>query len=238
MGQSIVEKTVSALRAAGIRAEAAYPGQKMPHLLSPAAAVSLHKVDWEEGTAAVKVTVASPMALGGTACENKAVDAVRALADIGGRCTASGVKYDSAADRFYAEVTAVFRGQENADGWADTPPAPVLTVKIGNAAVHGAQSLTAERKVNVQKVGAAGENAPAGTVYAEDLWKITLEQLEEPGEETVSAQTEPFTLTAERGNWHQIFTGCRWTESRWAADGKGLRRVRTGTAVSMEERIE
>lgn len=238
MGQSIVEKTVSALRAAGIRAEAAYPGQKMPHLLSPAAAVNLHRVDWEEGTAAVLVTVASPMALGGTACENKAVDAVRALADIGGACTASAVRYDSAGDRFYAEVIAVFQGRDNADGWADTPPAPVLTVKIGNAAIHGAESLTAVRVPDAYDVGAVGENAPAGTVYAEDLWKITLEQQEEPGEETVSAQTEPFTLTAERGNWHQIFTGCRWTESRWTADGKGLRRIRTGTAVSMEERIE
>ena len=75
MGYSILELVLRRLRQAGFRADVAYPGQKYPQIGETVATAHIEKVDRANLTVTMEVSIISPAAAGGTACE---VEALRA----------------------------------------------------------------------------------------------------------------------------------------------------------------
>ena len=79
---TIVNQVIAALRDAGIRADEAYPGGRIPALTGPVAAVRLGKVDRSVRSTNVQIVIRSPAAAGGRLCEAAALRAVEVhLAD-------------------------------------------------------------------------------------------------------------------------------------------------------------
>ena len=73
MAALIVSTVIDALNDAGITAQAAYPGGTLPNITQVQAAVSLEKLEYTARSATVLVTVMVPVASGGGACENAAI---------------------------------------------------------------------------------------------------------------------------------------------------------------------
>lgn len=111
-----VGMVMDALKAGGIPAIRAYPGSKLTELTAACAAVGYHQVDAEK--VEVLVTVLTPAALGGGACEDTALAAGEILLTLGASRVQGPCEYDERWDLFFVEVRAAFAtetaGQEEA----------------------------------------------------------------------------------------------------------------------------
>lgn len=101
-----IGRVMEALIAGGIPAIRAYPGSKLTQQTSACAAVGYHQVDGE--TVEVLVTVLSPAALGGGACEDTALKAGDILLSLGASRVQGPCRYDDRCDLFVVEVRGAF----------------------------------------------------------------------------------------------------------------------------------
>ena len=97
---TIVTQVIEVLKNAGIRADEAYPGGRIPALTRAVAAVRLGRVDRSVRTTAVQVVVMSPASGGGSLCEDTALRALEALQGMGGTCIKEVCRFDEMADVF------------------------------------------------------------------------------------------------------------------------------------------
>ena len=97
---TIVNQVIAALRDAGIRADEAYPGGRIPALTGPVAAVRLGKVDRSVRSTNVQIVIMSPAAAGGSLCEAAALRAVDSMQAMGGTCIKDICQFDEMADVF------------------------------------------------------------------------------------------------------------------------------------------
>lgn len=221
MAESIVTTVIAGLTAAGIRAGAAWPGQSMPHLTSPAAAVSLFQVNQQDWVTEVLVTVLCPGELGGQACEEEGLRVVEALSALGASCVQEGCKYDSRTGLFSAPVYAAFTGNTQESSWTSGVD---MAVCLSGAPLPYLTGFTAEQVtadpavVSVYKCG----------------WKFKIEEFFAPGEPEQNDPEEPFTITVDRTGRSEIFHNCYLTGIKREDTPTGLKQTREGTAESME----
>lgn len=211
MGQNIVERTVSRLRAGGFRAAAACPGEKIPALTDLAVAVALHEVDLGEKMAVLDVSVLAPSSLGAQACQKAALAVGQLLQVDGASCTQDACEFDGLANLFCVRILARYAGTAYADDW---------TVRAGFYVTLGDQTLQSLTSFTARRV------------YSGSGWEVQLEEFFRP-EDTEPEEVEgPFTLRMYRPFQTEVFTECSWTERHRVTEPTGTRQIRKGTATT------
>ena len=213
---TIVNQVIDALTGAGIRADEAYPGRRIPALTGPVAAVRLGKIDRSVRTTAVEVVLMSPAGGGGSFCENTALRAVEALQDMGGTCVKDVCKFDEMADVFYIEVEAEFFGTALEDDWS---AGPGYSITIGQQPMPHVVSFSAQRATDNEV-----------TVLANAKWNLVMEELLIPGYSEPPDPSDPFVLKVSRSGGDETFTGCRWISQQRQDTIKGVTQICKGTA--------
>ena len=231
MGISILERVVRELRQENFEADIAYPGQKYPVLTDPVAAVHLQKVDRASLTVTVEVNIICPASLGGTTCELEALRATEVLRWAGAVCVQNGCRYDGLAQVYEVAVLATFTGITEAD---DCTIGPGFTVKINRLLVQNAIGFTAQQKADHQVQFAMGENAPVGISPGSWTWQLELEELIPAGSAETLQSAELFELELTTAVQTETFYHCRWLSEKREFTKAGLRRTRTGIAMSRE----
>lgn len=217
MGSLIAQHAVQVLDNAGIRAKAAWPGQKIPHLKGPAAAVCLEKEDCAKDETTILVTVYSPGDLGGSACEDAALQAMEALQAIGAECLLEGCRYDGHLHLFSMDLHAVYAEGQVPEEEEESLP---ITVKLGLAPLTNLSGFKSWHLTDDPKV----------TALSDSLCYFRIEELIPTGETEQNTPTEPFTITVTRGGTTETFTGCYLTSDIREDQVEGVNRVRSGTA--------
>lgn len=213
---TIVANVITALSAASVRADEAYPGRRIPALTGPVAAVRLGKIDRSVRTTAVEVVVMSPSSGGGSLCERTALRAVEALQKMGGTCVKDVCKFDEMADVFYINIEAEFFGTAMENKWS---AGPGYSITIGQQPMEQVVSFSAQRAVSAD--AEALEDA---------AWTFTMEELLIPGTSEPPDPAEPFTLTVSRSNGDEQYTGCRFISQQRQDTIRGVTQIRKGTA--------
>ena len=201
----LVSDVVSALREAGIRAEAAWPGRRIPAITGPVAAVCMEQADYSAEIYRVRVTVFSPADRGGRVCEATAEAAAEAVATLRADCVQGICRFDADADCYCIPITATF--------CTVRPAVSAFTVTQGSTVLDGAVGFTAWREADPDK-------------------GISLEEEFAPGQSERVVTAAPFQLTVTRAAGVEVFSGCAWTEVNREDSQKRLRQIRIGTADS------
>lgn len=221
MGRPDLKKVIDGLQEQGYRTDRAFPGERMPHIQKPAVAVALQKE--EETSQTLAVTVLYPENMGGSACEDDAQLVAGFLRSMGYACVQEHCQYDGKSDRFYVRILAT---------WSDELAGLPYSVSIEGTLMQHTTGFTAEQKTETLAIGAMGQAEPAGFVAAAQPWTVKLEELiprdavepEDPG--------EPFAMIVRRGAIGEYYQGCRWISNHREDTWEGLRRVRTGVALT------
>ncbi len=217
MAVTIVQKVIDALNGAGLPAVAAYPGEPMASLTGIRYAVSLEKLEYASRKATVAVTVAAPTALGGTACEDGAIQAGSVLEVLGGAWVQEACKFNSYADAFTVRVLGTFTGADALEGWTT---AAGFTVTVAGTVADHAVSFQAEQAVD-ESTGAPLSSA---------VWTFRLVEQFGQGESPQPSPTGTFTLSVARVGGTEIYTDCAWTAVELEDTATGLRQVRQGVS--------
>ena len=216
---SITQKVIDGLNAAGLSAERAYPGSQIPHLTQVRMAVSLEKMEYAAWSATVLVNVMASAAMGGSVCEEAALQAAQAMEALGGECTQEECQFHGYADAYCVRVLGKFYGETVMDGWTKTPS---FTVKLGTSTLSNAVSFQAERQVD----------EATGLPLDQSAWFFRLEEQFGRGEAPAPPPSEPFSLTVSRSTGVETYRECTWISVQVEDTASGLRQVRKGVANS------
>lgn len=110
MGKQRILSVIEALTNAGFRAERGYPGKGMPYPDGPVVAVSLQEQTADRFTLAVRLYCT--VELGGIVCEDRALDMVPVLENLGADCTVGACSFSGKSGLFSVCVLA---------GWNTAP---------------------------------------------------------------------------------------------------------------------
>ena len=217
MAASLVIKVINALDDAGILADTAYPGGKMPNISEARVAVCLQKMDHTQRTATVLVTVMVPVKMGGGACEDMAIRVGSLLEQLGGVCVQEECCFNGYADAFYIRVLGTFRGAAAMDTWGSTSD---FEVQIGGETLKNAISFKAEQAVD----------QVTGTPLSTSVWTFKIVEEFGRGQSPDPSPAEPFTLYVLRSADVESYDACSWVACQLENTNTGLRQIRTGVA--------
>lgn len=209
MGQISLTQVVSLLSAGGVRAEAAFPADRITRIVTPVAAVSLGEVDQEKSTVTALVEVLGPKESGGYACQQKALEVCNILADAGAVCRQGGCNFLSKGNVFRVQVEAVFSTAEP------------FTIATGEMVLSYASGFSAEQKVD-----------STYTSLQNALWEFTVEEFFPWGVQDTLGVEEPFQLDVRCAGNIERYEECTWTERKRVAEKTGIRQTRKGKANS------
>ncbi len=218
MGQMILDDVVGILSNGGIRAEAAWPAQRITRITEQVAAVSLEEVDRKGHSATVLVEILGPKDDGGYACQQKALIACGLLESAGAVCTQGGCKFVSNSNVFRVPVKAVFRGTANA---YFTDPLPGYTVVVGGVELGNVCGFSAGQKLSDGK-----------TVLEDEIWTFTVEEFFSWGAQSTLGVATPFVVQLRSESGTEVFENCRWNSCKRIAEELGIRQIREGAASS------
>ena len=232
MGYSILELVLRRLREDGFSADIAFPGQKFPPISDTVAAVHIQKVDRANLEVTVEINIICPASVGGTVCEMKALRATEVLRWSGAVCVQNGCTYDGVAQVYVVSVLATFTGVTEADNCTVWPG---FYCYVDDQLHRFVTGFTA-----VQETGAAaeyviGQALPIGTSAGTSAWEIQLEELIPVGSPEFENPTGSCVISILTEEKTEIYSGCRWTSIRREFTKQGLRRIRKGVALKMEE---
>ena len=213
---TIVGNVIDALTGAGIRADEAYPGRRIPALTGPVAAVRMGKMDRSVRTTQVQIVVMSPASGGGSLCENTALRAIEAVQAMDGICVKDVCKFDEMADVFYIDIEAEFFGTALENKWS---AGPGYSVMIGQQPMECVVSFSSQRVKEEEMVA-----------LTEAQWTFVMEELLPPGTSEPGDPEEPFALQVKRDMVDEVFTGCRFTSQSREDTIRGVTQIRKGTA--------
>lgn len=217
MGVVMVDTVLTGLTGAGLRAAAAYPGEKMPYLAAPAVAVSLEKV--EQGVYTVRAEVLSPGYLGGAACEDYAEMARTAMEGLGAVCSQDAVDYDGRADLFRIRIAGRFLPEEEEPAETEVLD---LKVQLGTVKLGSAVEFTAVQETEDPTVTALNS---CGLTFR-------IREFFAPGTTEANLPTEPFTMTVKRTGTTEYYNDCYFTSIKRTDMAGGMEQIRTGIAGS------
>lgn len=219
MAIQIVQTVIDALNEAGIPAQQAYPGSAMARISEAHAAVNLEKLEYTARSATVLVTVMAPADLGGSVCEEQAVEAGGILEGLGGICTQEECKFNGYADAYYVRVLGTFYGADVISGWNTVSD---FKVTVGTQEAENVVAFKAEQAVD----------EVTGTPLSTSVWTFRLEEKFGRGEGPLPSPTEPFSITVVRSGSTEIYNECTWISVQLENTDTGLRQIRTGVAAS------
>lgn len=222
MAAEVIIKVFNALGDAGILAEAAYPGKKMPNITGQMAAVSLERVDFTARTATVLVTVLVPVRMGGGACEDGAIKVGNILEGLGAVCVQEECRFNGYADAYYVRVLGTFRGAAAMESWNS---APDFEVEVGGVTLPNAVSFKAEQAVD----------EVTGTPLSTAVWSFRIVEEFGRGESPLPPAAEPFMVNISRISGVETYSDCSWIACQVENTGTGLRQIRTGIAKTRSE---
>lgn len=232
MGYSILELVLRRLREGKFIADAAYPGQKFPKIKGPVAAVHIEKVDRASMTVTVEVSIVSPAAMGGTACEVEALRATEILRWSGAVCVQNACTYDGVAQVYVVNILATFTGVTEAD---DCEIGPGFMVYFNQVIQPYIQVVEERGDTGFRAEYAIGEKTPAGISQGKQGWTLTLEEQVFAGTPEPAEPRGEFEVLIITAGWEITYTSCRWTDTHRIYDRNGMRRVRTCTAMDRKE---
>jgi len=231
LGYSILELVLRRLREDGFTASVAYPGQVFPQITKTVAAVHIEKVDRADLTVTIEITLVCPASLGGTQCEMDALRVTEILRWAGAVCVQNGCRYDGVAQVYMVSVLATFTGITEEDSCVIWPG---FYCYVDSQYHRYAVDFQTEQTAEVQAVYAMGDAEPVGFHPGEGLWKIRLEELIPVGSEEEEEPQGEFEVKVISDLITETFRGCRWTSVQRQRSRQGLRRIRTGYAMSRE----
>lgn len=234
MGSVIAQKVVAALTEAGFPTERAYPGKPFPKLEGPVAAVGLKGVDSTTMTATVEVRLLSPGKLGGAACEEAALEALRVLWALGGACTQGACAYDRVSGTFSVAIEAKFTQPVTSgeDSEGETSVLSGFRVSIDEVSQPNAVSFRAKLATGAEAEYVSAQAEAVGSHGGALAWTIRLEEQIPPGVREPEDPEGEFVLTLADSTGIWEFAGCRWTAVTREYTSQGLHRVREGLALS------
>ncbi|MBQ2786095.1 MAG: hypothetical protein IJF02_06290 [Oscillospiraceae bacterium] len=218
MGYAIVDAAIGALREAGIRADKAWPGQKMPVPEGVLAAVSLQLADRTEKLEQVKISVFAPAVMGGNVCEAAGKQVCDVLQAMGANCVQNACGFQSNTGLFCVEVLGSFLTEQPTQ--PDTEPVVyTFSAMVAGKPVDNLVSATAYRMWDEE----------TGMVL--DTWTVQLvEQI--TGMEDAAQVEEPFEIRLTRNDQTDVYSGCNWSSWRRVLDSSGLKQTRSAIAQS------
>ena len=232
MGYSILELVLRRLRLAGFRADAAYPGQKYPQIGETVATAHIEKVDRTNLTVTMEVSIISPAATGGTACEVEALRATEILRWEGAVCVQNGCTYDGVSQVYVVSILATFTGTTDANGciiW------PGFYCYVDGRLQRFATNLHIEEVTGRQVEYEMGETAPFGISDGCHYWNIELEEVIPAGSAVSVEPGMTFTLKLITDGKTEEFGSCSWFSTRREYSKAGLHRIHKGVALSRKE---
>ena len=232
MKDSILELAVRQLTEAGFSASTAYPGQKMPEITAPAAAVHLYKVDSGSQAVTVEVLILSPAGLGGAECEMAARKAAAALQAAKAVCVQTGCQFDGAAQVYSVSLLATFSGDT---GEASHRLGPGFDIYVNDVHQSWAVAFSAELVRELTPEYATRSSEAVAITPGSVCWNIRLEELFPPGFPETEAPSGEFTLKVVREGKARVYGPCRWASVSRSFGPEGLRRVQQGIALGEEE---
>lgn len=232
MGVSILELVLTLLRQEGYAADAAYPGQKIPVITAPVAAVHIEKVDRAQMTVTLEVNILCPASTGGTGCELEALRATEILRWAGAVCVQNGCSYDGVAQVYSVAIQATFTAVTEADSYKLGPGFYVYVADLRLPYVTG---FSVEQETGAKPEYASGRATPVGVSRDPGLWQIRLEELIPAGQTEDPAPDGDFELKLITDTKTELYKLCSWTDIRREFTREGLRRICQGFA---RERME
>lgn len=216
MGKMILDRVVQLLSDSGIRAETAYPAERISRITEPVAAVSLKEADQKAHTVTVLVEILGPKEGGGYVCQKKALEVCAVLEKAGGVCCQESCDFISRGNVFRVPIRVTFRGTARSDDMEKMPEFKIVT---GTLTLDHACGFSAEQVLD-----------PTVTLLQDAPWKFTVEEFFPWGIlDTLETET-PFTLELQSLGNVERFTGCAWTSRKRIAEELGIRQIRTGEA--------
>ena len=207
----ILSQVLQTLKDGGFRVDHAWPGQKMPAIIDTVAAVSLCKADLQAQTVTVQVTILCPAEMGGSACEEAALNAAQILQKLSGCVTVSSCEFDGRTGLFSVPVTVSFVPEEEEEAQ------PIISCTLGLAKLWHVVSFTTQREVEVL------------VPEIEDAaWHFRLEEFFPTGTDEEAWPEEPFYVV----NGKEILLNCTWTSHKRVREPDGIRQIREGIAGS------
>ena len=216
MGGLILDNVINLLSRSGIRAEAAYPAERITRVTEPVAAVSLSKADQKSQKVTVQVDVLGPKESGGYICQKKALEVCAILEECGAVCCQEGCDFLSKGNVFCVTVLAEFHGIARVNALEE---APHFEVYIGTTRLRYACGFTAEQIPD-----------STGELQEQAFWKITLEEFFPWGILEALQGNSLFTLELRHEDNLEMYKNCKWTGKKRIAEEAGLRQIRTGIA--------
>ena len=217
MGQMIVDKVAQLLIAQGIRAEHAFPTERITRITEPVAAVSLEKADLDDRTAVVLVEILAPQESGGYLCQTKALEACAVLETAGAACSQGGCDFLSKGHVFRVPVRAVFQGIARSD---DLEAVPKFTIKTGSLTLKYACGFTAKQALT-------DDDASLQSA----AWEFTVEEFFPWGTMDTLVAEEPFKLQLKCMDNVEQYENAQWISRKRTVEEKGIRQFRTGIAT-------
>ena len=232
MGYSILELVLRRLRQAGFRADAAYPGQKYPQIGQTVATAHIEKVDRANLTVTMEVSIISPAATGGTACEVEALRATEILRWAGAVCVQNGCTYDGVSQVYVVSILATFTGTTEEDACVIWPG---FYCYIDGSIQRFAANIRVEEVTGRKLELSMGEAAPMEVSDGCHYWNIELEEVIPAGSAVSSEPGMNFTLKLVTDEKTEEFSGCSWVTTSREYSKAGLRRIHRGVALSRKE---
>ena len=207
MGQISIAMLVEMLKGNGIRAENAYPAERISRITEPVAALSLEEADGEKQTVTVLVEVLGPKEGGAAVCQQKGLEVCALMERNGAVCKQGRCDFLAKANVFRVPVKAVFQEGRQFD------------VRMGSTTLRYLRSISMEQ----EKVASADtlDSAP---------WVFTLEEFFPWGMESTLSVTEPFDLDLLYADRVERYEDCTLTEKRRIPEASGMRQILKGKA--------
>lgn len=232
MGYSILELVLRRLRQAGFQADVAYPGQKYPQIGETVATAHIEKVDRANLTVTMEVSIISPAATGGTACEVEALRATEILRWAGAVCVQNGCTYDGVSQVYVVGILATFTGTTDE---SDCVIWPGFYCYVDESLQRFATNIQIEEVTGRQLEQSMGEADPMGVSDGCHYWNIELVEVIPAGSAVSAEPGMGFTLKLVTDEKTEQFSGCSWVSTSREYSKAGLRRIHRGVALSREE---
>lgn len=211
----VIQTVTMLLSTAGYQTGSARPGKIMPEITEPVITLNVESVDTAERTMTIQVTVVSPVSLGGSTCEEHAINVCRLLREHGAQCVMTSCQLDTKTELFFVPVKATFQGNVLSGSWQMEN---MCQVQMGTEFLHTIESFAAWRETD--------ENAPA---LEEALWKFRIQERMD-GIKMEMLPVEPFTMEVYFENTREEFDGCVLTCQRQTIENGCQRQIWEGTA--------
>ncbi len=231
MGLTRITQAVQALNDAGLSAGRSFPAAGKAVLSAPAITVGIYRCAGESVTLAVSVFATPEM--GGSLCEDRALEAVAVLEGLGASCTQEACSYDRTSGLLSVRILAAW---EPEDVDQSEEEAIACTVTVSGVALPYLTGVKAQHTVELYPVNAVGEGA---AVLRREVkyWDVTVEEFLPLSKAPASISTGVFALKIVRSTGTERYASCRWIHVLREDTPQGIRQVRVGRSYEEREII-